>query len=149
MVQKLVTIFLAAIPVSYTHLDVYKRQVRDPAGEDLSQAIGTIELESGCISTSGSYEKSFVQDGVTYHHILDPKTGYPAQSGLVSVTVIQESGAMADILSTACFVLGIEGSKELLAAHDAAGIFVDTESRVTLVGEVNFTLESSDYTLAG
>ena len=66
--------------------------------------------------------KNFTQDGVT-HHLLDPETGYPAQSGLLSVTVLHESGLMADLLSTACFILGVEEGCALLETYGAAGIF--------------------------
>ena len=59
--------------------------VRDPNGDG---SLGSVTLAEGFVSTSGSYEKYFEQDGVLYHHLLDPKTGYPAESGLVSVTVV-------------------------------------------------------------
>lgn len=121
--------------------------VRDPAKEDLSASLGTIETDAVCISTSGSYEKTFTQDGVSYHHLLDPKTGYPAQSGLVSVTVLHKSGLLADMLSTACFVLGTEKGSALLEEYGACGIFVDQNQGVTMVGDVNFTLTAAGYHL--
>ena len=121
--------------------------VRDPAGEDLSASLGVIETDAVCLSTSGSYEKNFTQDGVTYHHLLDPETGYPAQSGLLSVTVLHESGLMADLLSTACFILGVEEGCALLETYGAAGIFVSEDNVVTVYGDVDFTLTADGYQL--
>ena len=121
--------------------------VRDPYGETLSEQLGVIETEAVCVSTSGSYEKQFVTDGVQYHHLLDPKTGYPAESGLVSVTVLHESGMTADMLSTACFVLGAEASGPLLAAYGADAVFVGTDRSISLYGDVAFTLTAEGYRL--
>lgn len=84
------------------------------------------------LSTSGDYEKYFIEDGIRYHHILDPSTGYPARSGLTSVTVVCDDGLNADGLSTACFVLGKDKAEELLKKYNADGLFVDDSGHVWL-----------------
>lgn len=77
-----------------------------------------LELESGFVSTSGIYERYFEVEGKRYHHILDLKTGYPSESGLVSVSVIGQNGILCDACSTGFFVLGIDKSAELIKAHN-------------------------------
>jgi FAD:protein FMN transferase len=85
--------------------------------------LGVITLETGAakraVSTSGDYEKFFVQDGVAYHHILDPRTGAPAR-GAVAVTVTAPTCAEADSYATAAFVLGFEKGLQFL--EEAPGI---------------------------
>ncbi len=80
--------------------------VRDPADE--SASLGTLALTDCSVSTSGGYERYFEADGVIYHHILDPETGYPAEKGLLSVTVVTDDGSRADAWSTALYVMGAE-----------------------------------------
>lgn len=120
--------------------------VRDPAGEG---SLGHLALQEGFVSTSGSYEKCFTEDGKTYHHLLDPSTGYPAESGLVSVTVKSEGGALSDALSTACFVLGMEKSLPLLEKFNAEAVFITAENQIYVTDGLreSFALTSGDYTL--
>lgn len=120
--------------------------VRDPAGEG---SLGRLALWDGFVSTSGSYEKCFTDGGKTYHHLLDPSTGYPAESGLVSVTVKSDGGALSDALSTACFVLGMEKSLPLLEKFNAEAIFITTERQIYVTENLRegFTLTSGDYTM--
>ena len=80
--------------------------VEDP--KDTSQYIGVLEETDKAIITSGGYERYFEEDGRVWHHILDPATGYPADSGLTSVTIVSGDGALADGLSTALFIMGKE-----------------------------------------
>lgn len=120
--------------------------VRDPLG-DTNDALGVLEMADGVVSTSGNYERYFDLDGVRYHHILDPKTGMPAQSGLLSVTVLCDSGLYSDALSTACYILGFEKSLPLLEAYGAEALFVSTDKTVRKTAGVSFTLSNPAYRL--
>ena len=88
--------------------------------------------------SSGIYERYFEKDGKRYHHIFDARTGMPASSGLISVTVVADSGLMSDALSTACFILGAEDGKALVEKYGASAVFVDEEMNITTVGEIDF-----------
>ncbi len=93
--------------------------------------MGVLTLEGeNYVSTSGNYEKYFEQDGVRYHHILNPSTGYPAESGLISVTVVTDNGLLSDGLSTACFVLGLDKGMELIETYQAEAVFIDENYNV-------------------
>ena len=86
---------------------------------DTSDNIAKLELSDCCVITSGGYERYFTDDdGNIYWHILDPKTGFPAKSGMISATVIGKSGRLCDALSTSLFVMGEEKAKELWESRD-------------------------------
>ncbi|MDO5390930.1 MAG: FAD:protein FMN transferase [Eubacteriales bacterium] len=111
--------------------------------------LGAIALKGGeFLATSGDYEKYFMEGGKRYHHILDPQTGYPVWNGLTSVTVVCDSGLLADGLSTACFVLGMEDALELLEKYNADGAFADEEHNIYLTAgmEERFELLKNTYT---
>ena len=116
--------------------DKWRIAVRHPREAD--SYLGIITLDEGCVSTSGDYEKYFEKDGVRYHHLLDPATGYPAESDLISVTVVCKSGLLSDALSTACFVLGSAHGTALVEAFDAGAVFVLTDGTIEVVGNVAF-----------
>jgi thiamine biosynthesis lipoprotein len=125
--------------------------VRDPRGE-LDDYIGVLTVSDAAIATSGDYERFFEQDGVRYHHILDPRTGYPADSGLMQVTVICDNSMLADALSTACFVLGLEKGMALADRYQVMALFVDRDRQVwynssKIPDILDFSGEDQGYTL--
>ena len=80
--------------------------IRDPNEPDKYMA--AIRLEDSAVITSGGYERYFEENGIIYHHILDPRTGKPSDSGLKSVSIISKDGTLADALSTSLFIMGEE-----------------------------------------
>lgn len=79
--------------------------------------LGYMDLNNKTMITSGSYERFFEADGEIYHHIIDPKTGKPADNDLLSVTIVTESGTLADALSTSLFVMGADDAITFWKEH--------------------------------
>lgn len=114
--------------------------------------IGVIEVADRAVVTSGPYERYFEEGGALYHHIFDPRTGYPAESGLLSVTIVSDSSAIADTLSTACFVLGLEKAIALVKSFSDVECILVTTDRGILVSpglRDSFMLSDDGFTLAG
>lgn len=99
---------------------------RDPQGY-----LATLSLTGGFADTAGDYQRYFEQDGVRYHHILDPDTGFPA-TGMASVTVVAPRGEWADAYATAAFVLGMEEGYQFLVEHGVEGLLVSDTGEVRL-----------------
>ena len=127
--------------------DPWKVAVKSPFPDSASGVIGVIDADDVAVITSGGYERYFEEDGKRYWHILNPTTGKPADSGLVSVTIVGKDGLLCDGLSTALFVEGLDKAiEEYKRSDDFEAIFV-TEDREIYVTEgiaETFTL-SSEY----
>lgn len=94
---------------------LWRVAVQSPDSED--EYLGVLETKDKAIITSGGYERYFEKDGVTYHHIIDPSTGYPADNGLISVTIVSADSTLADGLSTSLFVMGKDKATNYWKAH--------------------------------
>ena len=109
----------------------YNIGIQKPFSENGS-VITSVKVSDESMVTSGTYERFFKKDGVVYHHILDLDTGYPCQNELNSVTILSKESVDGDALSTSCFCLGEEKSKELLKKLDNVdAIFVDKNNNIT------------------
>lgn len=114
----------------------WKVAVRDPFSPEKDMCV--VEISDKAVITSGNYERFFTgDDGERYWHIIDPADGYPAENGFVSVTVIGENGLNCDCLSTALFVAGLGGYKEIIKGYQGYDfIFVTDDERILYTGGI-------------
>lgn len=118
--------------------------IRDP--EDENGMLGILSISDLAVITSGGYERYFEENGETYHHIIDPRTGYPAESGLLSVTIVSPDGTLADGLSTFLFIAGREQAEEFWRTHkEWFEMILVLEDRSILLTEGLTERFTSDY----
>lgn len=95
------------------------------------QIIAVINVEGETVVTSGNYERYFIKNNKRYHHILNPDTGYPAEEGIISTTIITKNSIDADGLSTATYILGKDKGINLIEGlNGVEGIFIDNEGNI-------------------
>lgn len=112
----------------------YNIGIQKPFDES-GEAITSVQLKNQTVVTSGIYERYFKKNGKLYHHILDPRTGYPCENNLYSVSIITDSSTKADALSTTCFLLGYEKGMELIQSMDGVkAIFITDDEKVHKIG---------------
>ena len=121
--------------------------IQDPG--NAAGIAGILEVSNMAVITSGAYERCFTdqETGKTYHHILDPSTGYPAETGLSSVTIVSSDGMLADTLSTACFVLGLDGSTDYWREYgdDFEMILLDEDGTIYLTEGLEKKFTTQDH----
>ncbi|OPA74007.1 thiamine biosynthesis protein ApbE [Paenibacillus selenitireducens] len=123
--------------------------LQDPDRERGDQ-LAVVQLQDETIDSSGVYERFFMDNGVRYHHILDPKTGYPTQNGIKSVTIIGGTATDADVLSTAVVIMGLEdGLAYIKQKPDVEAMFIMEDNKIYMTpgleGKINLT--NTRYTL--
>ena len=127
----------------------WKIAIENPSNSPLSgDYLGVLKTGNMAVITSGGYERYFEENGVTYHHIIDPKTGYPSDSDLTSVTIVCADGTKADALSTSFFVMGLQKAESFYENTDLDfDVILLTKDNQIYISEgiaQNFT---SDYTV--
>lgn len=101
-----------------------------PFKKRTGQIMGELYVKDKIVVTSGPYEQEYIRNGVRYHHILNPRTGYPSKSNLISVTLIGTSGTLLDTLATAILVLGLEDSYRLVKKYNLQAVLVTEQLQV-------------------
>lgn len=113
--------------------------------------IAVVEVENKTVVTSGNYERYFIKDNRRYHHIINPKTGYPAEEGIISSTIVTDQSIDADALSTSVYVLGLEKGMKLIQGLDNVEAAIITEDKKVYVTEglkEKFKITNNEFVLA-
>lgn len=121
--------------------------IQDPL-KNRGEYFGIIRVSNKSIVSSGSYERFFIKDNKKYHHILNTKTGYPAESGILSSTIVSDKSIDGDALSTITFILGLEKSMEIIEKMDGVdAILVTNDKKVHVTSNIakDFKLSSKEY----
>ena len=103
-----------------------------------------IDATNCVISTSGGYERYFSENGETYSHIMNPETGYPAKSGIVSATVIMEDGMRSDAYSTAVFVMGADRARDFWIENSFGLVIITDDNRMIISEDMEEKISGID-----
>jgi FAD:protein FMN transferase len=121
--------------------------IQDPFKER-NEYIGIVSVSNKSVVTSGNYERYFIKDGIRYHHIFDPSTGYPSENGVVSVTIISDQSIDGDALSTSMYILGAEKGTNLIEKLEGIdAIFVTKDKKIYVTSGISqdFKLTNKEY----
>ncbi len=117
----------------------------EPRGE----FVGILSVKNKSVVTSGNYERYFMKDGQRFHHIIDPKTGYPSQSKIISATIISDNSIDGDGLSTGIYILGVDKSLKIIESIEGIdAIFITEDKKVYTTSGVDkniFTLTDKEF----
>lgn len=117
------------------------RPVNTDSEKPWEDIFASVYLKDRAISTAGDYQRFFIRDGKRYHHIIDPLTGYPSDSGLISVSVIAPEGYIADGIDTAILILGAEKGMKLLESKGLDGVLVTADKKILLTKNLKGKIE--------
>lgn len=119
--------------------------IQNPLSGQTGDYMAVIEIKDSSIVTSGSYERNFKEGGKTYHHILNPKTGRPSESGLLSATVISENSQDADAIATIIYILGADEGLSFANEMGVQAMVIDEEKTVHKTKGVNIKITDTDF----
>jgi FAD:protein FMN transferase len=114
--------------------------LQTPGGEHGKDFWAVVKSVDSTVVTSGIYERGFDINGVRYHHILDPRTGWPVQNGLLTVTVCTQNSMLADALTTAIFVLGMDEGMNLADKYGVQAVFLAGDGRISYPHGMDITI---------
>ncbi|MGH4138913.1 FAD:protein FMN transferase [Clostridium sp.] len=112
------------------------------------QYIGTISVTDKSVVTSGNYERFFIVNGKRYHHIFDPKTGYPSEAGLISTTIVSDKSIDGDALSTSTYIMGLsKGLKLIESIKGVDAIFITKDKKIYVTSGLknDFNLTNKEF----
>jgi thiamine biosynthesis lipoprotein len=109
------------------------------------QYLGILKVKNKSVVTSGNYEKYFIKDGRMFHHIIDPRKGFPSESNIVSATIISDNSIDGDGLSTGIYILGVEKALELIESlRDIDAVLVTGDKKVFMTPGIEKYFELTD-----
>ncbi|MBK5201069.1 MAG: FAD:protein FMN transferase [Spirochaetaceae bacterium] len=123
--------------------------LQDP-NKEIGNSYILLSLSDTSVVTSGTYERFFIKDGIKYHHILSPSTLYPADSDIISSSIISKNSTLCDMLSTTCFIMGSKKALEFMKKYpQARAVFLLKDGSVVFSDnfDKDYQITNSDYSI--